>query len=207
MSRLREPVRTSSRSHPEQMSVCGPNAEGFAPHSGTTQRPSAPTRTTVGGGRGRRKTPWPRIAMSTANRTTVGTATSMADAPRSACRPTHQTHINREGLGSSRSAGSNALEEGGDVGVGGRTTTQKVIVENGVGQLENSLECGDFRLAEPSRVRIEEAEQDGIELAHPTPCSPPEPREPSVHGGDAAERAYRDVLAAFPEDAERALGA
>ena len=182
MSRGHGPFPRSSLTQNGQTSVRGPS--GLAPvfHSGTAQRPSSPTRTVRGDAAGRRTTPCPTTATTAANLNTHGQPTSANATPSNACSDNHQTVRTRERSRFRINARADALDELGGGGVVRSTAPQKIRVQRRIRQLENPLKRRDFRFGEPSSRRsIQEGHQQCVDLAHPAPTTPPQPRDPTVH--------------------------
>ena len=77
---------------------------------------------------------------------------------------------------------ADALDEGGGGGIVGGTAPQKVRVQRRIRQLENRLETPNIGVGQPLTIAIQEALQDGVELAHPPPAPPLQPSDARIHG-------------------------
>jgi hypothetical protein len=134
--------------------------------------------TTVrGDAAGRRTTPCTATAPSASSLNATGHPTSANAAASSACNDTHHTHTTRDGSRFRTNAGAYSFEELSDCGFAWSTAPQKIRVQHRIRQLENCLERRDFGIRQTGRAAIDEGEQQHIELAHPAPASPTEPRD------------------------------
>ena len=180
MSRGHGPFPRSSLAQNGQTSVRGPSGRSPVFHSGTTQRPS-PTRTVRGDAAGRRATPCPATATIAANLNTHGQPTSANATPSNACSDNHQTVRTRERSRFRINARADALDELGNGGVVRSTAPQKIRVQHRIRQLENPLERRDFLFRQSRGPPIQKSHQQSVDLAHPAPTTPPQPRDSSVH--------------------------
>jgi hypothetical protein len=182
MSRRHGPAPRSSLTQYGQSNVLAP--KGLAPvfHSGMAQVPASAITTVRGDAAGRRTMPCTTTPTSASNLNATGQPTSANAAPSSACNDPHHTHRTCDGSRRRTNARADSLDEVCDCGIVSCTAPQKIRVQHRVRQLENCLEYRDFRVGQARRRTIDESEQQRIELAHPAPAAPTQPRDLGVGG-------------------------
>src|SRR4051794_16219509 len=72
---------------------------------------------------------------------------------------------------------ADSLDELGDFGIGRSTSPQKVGDELGIRQIENPLEARQIGGVERCERYLRERLENSIELVHPAPTAPAQPRE------------------------------
>src|SRR5690606_15182730 len=127
----------------------------------SSKAPSA-RQTSAGAGPGRAAAACRTSATSPAALAQPGTAAAQSAAPSTACSTSQASASERENRGSRSSADS--FDEIGGEGIGRRIAAEKIVVEHGVGQLENRLEARSFVVAQARRVTVDERGEQRVEL-------------------------------------------